>query len=58
VLADQGFLLGDEADDPLNADQSDEVLAEIKRTFNTLRKLHSHNLDKLGKLSTSAKVSI
>ena len=57
VLLDQGLLLGDVAEEhsPINPD--DEILAEIKRTFVTLRKLHKYNVDKLEKLSESAKVN-
>jgi hypothetical protein len=49
------MLPSDDIEPESNSSSNDEILAEIKRTFSTLNKLHKHNVHKLEQLSSAAK---
>jgi hypothetical protein len=55
-LLDRGLLRPEDANDAAIFNSDDEILAEIKRTQNTLRKLHHYNSEKLKELHVKAEV--
>lgn len=57
-LLDRGLLHPDDANDPLLFNPDDEILVEIKRTQNTLKKLYNYNGDRLKELFAKAEVII
>lgn len=55
-LLERGFLRPEDANDPLLSNPDDEILAEIRRTQNTLKKLHNYNTERLQELHSKATV--
>jgi hypothetical protein len=57
-LLERGFLHSEDANDPILFDPEDEILVEIRRTQNTLKKLHNYNSERLKELHTKATVGV
>jgi hypothetical protein len=57
-LLDRGLLHPDDANatDPILANPDDEILGEIRRTQNTLKRLHNYNADRIKDLKEKAQV--
>lgn len=56
-LLERGFLHPEDANDPMLFNPDDEILVEIRRTQNTLKKLHDYNSERLQELHNKATVS-